>query len=118
MSIALTAIITIEDGIVHLDTSFNPDACCCQDDETGEILQREDYASCGWTEPKTNPRLAEDFWGVWCDWNGRICGGIELDDEFTYDKADALIESHRLVTPEEIATLPDGTYAVSAPEPL
>lgn len=115
MHIALVGIISVSDGNVHLDTSFNPDASCCQDDETGTIVQREDYHSAGWNEKQTNPRLATDFWGVWTDWNGEMCGGIYLDDDFTYDEAEALIGSLKMVSPSEIATLPDGTYAVNAP---
>lgn len=116
--IDLCGIITIKDGIVHLDTSFNSNAMCCADDETGEIVQREDYDENGWNEPKTNPRLASDFWGVWGDWNGEMCGGITLDDEYTYEQADEDFSRLPKVRPDEIATLPDGTYSVYAPEPL
>lgn len=112
--ISTIGIITIKDGIVHLDTSFNPDASCCQDDETGTIIQREDYDSDGWNEPQDNPNLAKDFWGVWSDWNGRMCGGITLDDEFTYHEADLLVGQYRPVRPSDIADLPDGVYAVDA----
>lgn len=112
--ISTIGIITIKDGIVHLDISFNPDASCCQDDETGTIIQREDYDSDGWNEPKNSPRLATDFWGVWTDWNGQMCGGITLDDEFTYDEADELIKRFRTVSTKDIATLPDGTYAADS----
>lgn len=108
------AVIRIHDGIVHLVATFNPDASCCQEDETGETLQLETYDPENWVEPKDNPRLAAEFWSVWTEWNGRVCGGIELDDEFSYGDAEKMISPMECISTEEIATAADGTYCVIA----
>jgi len=114
MGIEMCAVIEIRNGIVHLEYSFNPDAACCSDDETGTIVQREHYHQNGWNEPQGNPLLAKKFWDIWCDWNGRMIGGIELDDEYTYAEAEELEKSLPKLKPSEIATAADGTYWVES----
>lgn len=127
------AIIRIENGIVHLVHAINSDTQSyeeymnedgtftdCEDNiitDENQMIQLEtyDYAD-AWVEPKDNPRLADDFWGLWCDWNGQVCGGIYLTDNFTYDLWDKEIEKcdRKNVPPEEIASLPDGLYHIEA----
>ena len=108
----LYAIISMENGMVHLMHSVNPDASCCQDG--GDRLQLESYSSVGWNEPKLNPRLAYDFWGLWGDWNGRVAGGIHLNDDFSFAEWDRLLQQEEEVPPGEIKNLPDGRYVVYA----
>lgn len=106
------AIVTISKGMVHLDFSWNPCAGCCE--ESDDIVQLEAYSSSGWHEPQDNPRLAEDFWGVWTDWNGKMCGGICLHDDHTYADMRKMQDSHRKVEPKGIKDLEDGVYTVLA----
>lgn len=108
------AIITIREGMVHLWTTWNPDASCCQDDETGDIVQTEEYDSDGWNEPQSNPRLKTEFWDVWTEWNGKMVGGITLYDDTKKDDAYEEMLNHSFVSPEDIAHLPDGVYTVGA----
>lgn len=108
----LYAVITIKDGIVHLDYTVNPDASCCQENE--DILQLETYPDIGWYESKFSKRLEDDFWGVWTDRNGHVTGGIMLQDDFTFAKWDTWISSSKVVTPSEIKDLEDGEYVVYA----
>jgi len=114
MNIEMCAVVEISGGNVHLKYSFNPDASCCTDDDTGTIVQREEYDADGWNEPQGNPLLATKFWDIWCDWNGRMCGGIGLDDSYTYAEADELEKSLPKLKPSEIATAKDGTYWVES----
>ena len=104
------AIITIKDGIVHLDTTFNPDGGVDDPDR----LQQEHYPKRGWNEPQCNPLLAEDFWGVWDRWNAMTVGGVAFDDEATYGDAARAVDCLHSVRPDEIAGLDDGEYVVVA----
>lgn len=109
------AVITVDGGMVHLDRTWNPDASACQEDETGETIQMEEYSPHGWNVPKDEPRLATDFWGLWSEENGKVLGGITLYDGCTYAGCEAEIASLPMVSPADIAGLADGTYSVYAP---
>lgn len=108
----LYAIISVFGGVVHLDHSVNPDAASCQGTKDG--LQLESYLSLGWKEPVTNPRLENDFWGVWSDWNGKVTGGILLNDYFSVGAWKAMRCGLKVVSPKDIKNLSDGRYVVYA----
>lgn len=108
----LYAIITIKNGVVHLEHTVNPDASYCQDHPGS--LQLETYSSSGWRVDKTDARLEEDFWGLWSELNGCMAGGIRLRDNYTFKRWDKYISKHKVVSPSDIKGLPDGEYAVYA----
>lgn len=101
-------VITVSGGVVQLVCSFNWDA--------SDPIQVEWYHDGGWHEPKERFRGMTDrqFWDVWCDWNGRMCGGIGLDDGKSEAEVNAILSQWPKVTVADIPDLADGTYSVDA----
>ena len=99
------AIIRIHNGKVHLEASFNSSAA--------EPIQLEENGSDGWWLCQHCPGLRYAFWSMWCEWNGHMCGGIYLTDGLSEgDVEEILAPFQTTYSPDDIASLPDGTWLV------
>ena len=99
------AIITIANGQVHLDCTFNTDAI--------EPIQISSYHHNGWYGCQHCPLLRHAFWEIWDWWNAHVAGSIDLIDNQAPADIDAMLaEFPRAHTPREIAALGDGTYLI------